>query len=641
MPSTVRDFPHDGADTESNRGGSTAATGGSRVRTLAGRYRVEEAVGRGGSAVVHRGWDRTLKRRVAIKLFSSYRAEGNEPSIDVLREARTAAGLNHPNVARVYDYGEALEGTERVPYLVMEFLDGDTLADELARTGALDWHRAAEICAATAAALAAAHERNLVHRDVKPRNVMLTPTGVKVVDFGIAAVAGQNSVDTHGRLWGTPASLAPEQLRGEPTFPAADVYGLGLLLFECLAGTPAWPGQTVGEILALRHDQRTPRLPRIPGLPRDIIRLYEACTSEDPARRPTAAHAAETLRRTAGLMPTVRPAIAGSVLLPGTRSQRSRPGSTVGAGTGLGGATARSARTGLSGATASRSASGPGGAAASRSGSGPGGAAAPRSGSGPGGAAAPRSGTGLGGAAAPRSGTGLGGAAAPRSGSSPGGAAAREFVVAGAGATAGSPALGYPASGYPASGSRSRSRRREAIMASVAVAAAVVSIFGLQLVNGASTPGGRQAEAAAAGGAGIPAVAPTPHPHTAAPSPSAAPSSATPTTTGATDWRPIKDPVETTRATTSPAAPSTTPTKAPHTPPRTSPAKTPSATPTTPGHTPTSSPTATPKPSPPIPTPTTSPTPTDEPTNTPEPSTDPVDPPATTHSAVPVSSTTD
>ncbi|WP_170047194.1 serine/threonine-protein kinase, partial [Couchioplanes caeruleus] len=277
------------------------------MRSLAGRYRVEDAVGRGGSAVVHRGWDRTLKRPVAIKLFSPYRYGTEEPAVDVLREARAAAGLSHPNVARVYDYGEAIEGDERHPYLIMEFLEGDTLADELARTGALEWQRAVAICADTAAALAAAHVRNLVHRDVKPRNVMLTPGGVKVLDFGIATLAGQNSFDTQGRLWGTPATLAPEQLRGEPTYPAADVYALGLLLFECLTGSRAWPGTTVGEILAARAEGRTPRLPRIAGLPREIIRLYDDCTAEEAARRPSAAAAVEILGRAIGRMPTVRP----------------------------------------------------------------------------------------------------------------------------------------------------------------------------------------------------------------------------------------------------------------------------------------------------------------------------------------------
>jgi serine/threonine protein kinase len=284
------------------------------MRELAGRYRVGQAVGRGGSAMVHRGFDRTLKRRVAIKLFFSYGPYADDSAADVLREARTAAGINHPNIARVYDFGEVIEDGERTPYLIMEFLDGETLADRLARTGALEWRRAAEICADTAAALAAAHEQNLVHRDVKPRNVMLTPDEVKVLDFGIAAAAGSNSVDTNGRLWGTPAHLAPEQLRGEATFPAADVYALGLLLFECLTGTRAWPGKTVGEILAARHGRPAPRLPRIPGLPREIIRLYEACTVDDPHQRPSAAAAAETLRSVASpailtlAIPPVRPA---------------------------------------------------------------------------------------------------------------------------------------------------------------------------------------------------------------------------------------------------------------------------------------------------------------------------------------------
>lgn len=278
------------------------------MRSLAGRYRVEQAVGYGGSAVVHSGYDRTLKRRVAIKLFSPYRPDTGAPALDVLREARSAAALNHPNVCRVYDYGEAVEGDQRHPFLVMEFLEGDNLADQLAAIGAFEWSRAAEICADVAAALAAAHANDLVHRDVKPRNVMLTPAGVKVLDFGIAALAGQNSYDTHGRLWGTPAHLAPEQLRGEATYPAADVYALGLLLFECLTGTRAWPGTSVGEILAARYQQRAPRLPGIAGLPRDVIRLYEGCTADEPARRPTAAEVADVLRRAAGKAPTIRSA---------------------------------------------------------------------------------------------------------------------------------------------------------------------------------------------------------------------------------------------------------------------------------------------------------------------------------------------
>lgn len=271
------------------------------MHKLAGRYRVGEVLGHGGNATVRYGFDTVLKRPVAIKMFDGSAAE-------VLREARTAAGLSHPNIAQVYDYGELVEGDERTPYLVMEFVGGETLADRLARTGALRWRRAAEIGAQTADALAAAHAQSLVHRDVHPRNVMLTPDGVKVLDFGIAAVAGQHGVDAGGALWGSPAYLAPEQLRGEPSFPAGDVYALGLLLFESLTGSRAWPGETIGAILATRHGRPAPRLPRLAGLPRELVRLYDACTSDDPTARPTAAVVGETLRRVGYSAPLSRPA---------------------------------------------------------------------------------------------------------------------------------------------------------------------------------------------------------------------------------------------------------------------------------------------------------------------------------------------
>ncbi|MBU2667848.1 protein kinase [Actinoplanes bogorensis] len=261
------------------------------MRELAGRYRVGEVLGEGGSSVVRYGFDTTLKRPVAIKIFDAAATE-------VLREARTAAGLSHPNIAQVYDYGEAGDG----PYLVMEFVGGETLADRLAREGALRWRRAAEFAAETAGALAAAHAQCLVHRDINPRNIMLTADGVKVLDFGIAVKAGLGGDE----LWGSPSYLAPEQLRGEPTVPAADVYALGLVLFECLTGSRAWPGESIGDVLATRHGRPAPRLPRIAGLPREISRLYQACTADDPDERPSAAEVAEALRRV-GAAPTVLP----------------------------------------------------------------------------------------------------------------------------------------------------------------------------------------------------------------------------------------------------------------------------------------------------------------------------------------------
>ncbi|MGK5683653.1 protein kinase domain-containing protein [Actinoplanes sp. URMC 104] len=281
--------------------GAGTAIGEVAVQVLAGRYGLGDALGQGGSAVVHYGFDTTLKRAVAIKIFG-------ESATDVLLEARTAAGLSHPNIAQVYDYGEVADGPRRTPYLVMEFVDGETLADRLARTGRLKWREAAEIGAGVAAALAAAHAQSLVHRDVNPRNVMLTADGVKVLDFGIAAAAGRNGLDTNGGLWGSPTHLAPEQLRGEPTYPAADVYALGLLLFECLTGAPAWQGASLHEVLVARHGSPAPRLPRIAGLPRELVRLYEECTADDPQARPSATAVAEALRQAVRPAPLPRPA---------------------------------------------------------------------------------------------------------------------------------------------------------------------------------------------------------------------------------------------------------------------------------------------------------------------------------------------
>ncbi|MBM2619468.1 serine/threonine protein kinase [Actinoplanes sp. LDG1-06] len=243
--------------------------------------------------MVHHGFDNVLKRSVAIKLF-------DETATDVLREARTAAGLSHPNIAQVYDYGQVPGGRRPTPFLVMEFVDGETLADRLSRTGPLRWRQAAGIGAETAAALAAAHAQGLVHRDVNPRNVMLTADGVKVLDFGIAVAAGHSS---NGELWGSPAHVAPEQLSGEPAFPAADVYALGLLLFESLTAARAWPGESIGQIFATRHGRPAPRLPRKLVLPREMVRLYKACTADDPGARPSAAAVAEALRRITGPVP--------------------------------------------------------------------------------------------------------------------------------------------------------------------------------------------------------------------------------------------------------------------------------------------------------------------------------------------------
>jgi serine/threonine-protein kinase len=198
-----------------------------------------------------------------------------------------AALLSHPNVCGVYDYGVA--GDE--PYVVMELLDGVSLAARLAH-GPLPWRAAVEICAYVAAALSAAHARGLVHRDIKPGNIMLTEAGVKVVDFGIAGFAGS---PVEGPMVGTPAYLAPERLAGEIGGPAVDVYALGIMLFEALTGLrPAG-------IAALVRDDAELTVPLIPGMPPEVATLYQDCLAVDPGLRPSSTRLAHTLAALAGI----------------------------------------------------------------------------------------------------------------------------------------------------------------------------------------------------------------------------------------------------------------------------------------------------------------------------------------------------
>jgi eukaryotic-like serine/threonine-protein kinase len=282
------------------------------TRLLAGRYRLDEPAGRGGLAVVWRAHDTVLDRTVAVKLLAS--RPGGARS-----EAVAAAGLDDPHVARVYDYGET-RGADGVPraYLVMEFVEGPTLAARLAQEGRYDWREAARICAGVAEALAAAHDQGLVHRDIKPANVMLSGDEVKVVDFGLAVRAGERPEDVDGCNWGTPAYLAPELLRGAKAVPAADVWSLGVLLRSCLTAEPPWPGHTIDEILAARRTAPFRRLPAGPGLPPALVRLYEQCIDPRPAARPPARTVARTLHALitpgAVLPPPARPGVSRRVV---------------------------------------------------------------------------------------------------------------------------------------------------------------------------------------------------------------------------------------------------------------------------------------------------------------------------------------
>ncbi|WP_229071318.1 serine/threonine-protein kinase [Actinoplanes sp. DH11] len=259
---------------------------------LGGRYRLLNELGRGGMAVVWRALDEVLGRPVAVKVLAGRYAGEERFRSQILHEARAAATLSHPNIAQIYDFGESEENGRPVPYVVMELINGPTLQQRVAR-GPVPPRTVFRICGEIAAALAVAHEDGLVHRDIKLANVMVTPTGAKVVDFGIAAVAGPASPED--ALLGTPAYLAPERLTGGAIEPASDMYALGVLLYRLLAGMAPWSVETTTQMLSAHVYLEPAPLPALPGVPDVIADLVDRCLAKNPADRPDAAEASAVL----------------------------------------------------------------------------------------------------------------------------------------------------------------------------------------------------------------------------------------------------------------------------------------------------------------------------------------------------------
>lgn len=246
-------------------------------------------------SVVWRAWDRVLERAVAVKVLAGAQAAAHGARQRIHAEARAAAGLWHPHVTSVYDFGEHTDAAGRqVSYVVMELLPGQTLSQRLA-AGPLPPAAAMRTCAQVAEALAAAHDRNLVHRDVKPSNVMLTPAGVKVVDFGLAATVGRPELEADGKLLGTAAYLAPERLTGGTVLPASDVYALGLLLYRTLTNELPWSAETPTQMLDAHVYVDPAPLPDIEGVSPEVHRLLDRCLARDPADRPDAREVATAL----------------------------------------------------------------------------------------------------------------------------------------------------------------------------------------------------------------------------------------------------------------------------------------------------------------------------------------------------------
>jgi serine/threonine-protein kinase len=256
-------------------------------KTLADRYELRSLLAAGGMGQVWRAHDQLLGRAVAVKVL---RSEYTGDPLFLARfraEAQHAAALSHPNIAAVYDYGEepAIDGSgEHLAYLVMELVEGESLSTLLARAGSLTPDRTLDLLRQTASALAAAHEAGVVHRDVKPGNVLVRWDGtVKITDFGIAWSAGSVPLTQTGQVIGTASYLSPEQAAGAHASPASDVYALGMVGYECLAGRRAFDGDN-SVTIALRHLRDTPD-PLPDDVPEGLRTLVEHALVKDPAQR--------------------------------------------------------------------------------------------------------------------------------------------------------------------------------------------------------------------------------------------------------------------------------------------------------------------------------------------------------------------
>ena len=255
-------------------------------RCLGGRYRMGELLATGGMGEVWAAHDLLLDRAVAVKVLSGALAGDGRAAERLRREARAAGRLEHPGIARVLDLGEH----DGRPYLVMELLEGESLAARIDRAGPMPPAEAARVVAAVADALEAAHQAGVVHRDIKPGNVFLTSTGaVKVLDFGIASAAGDAALTT-GDLLGTAAYLAPERVLGHRATAAADTYALGVVLYELLAGHRPFDGGSEVE-RAMAHVNADPlSLHRAaPSTPPFLAAACHQALAKDPSARPASA----------------------------------------------------------------------------------------------------------------------------------------------------------------------------------------------------------------------------------------------------------------------------------------------------------------------------------------------------------------
>ena len=261
---------------------------------LAERYQLGALIATGGMGSVYRAVDTHLRRPVAVKVLKRVLADDSTFLERFRREARAAAAISHPGVATVYDYGER----SNEAFIVMELIEGDTLAERIARHGRLPWQMAFAVAEQVAAALSAAHGHGVVHRDVKPANILLDRAGhVKVTDFGIARAAQATTLTRPGMVLGSANYVAPEQAQGNQVGPAADLYSLGCVLFESVTGNTPYQGPNAVSI-ATQHVSSPVPDPRdqVPELPAAAAELIVRSLGKQPgARFPSAASMAAAL----------------------------------------------------------------------------------------------------------------------------------------------------------------------------------------------------------------------------------------------------------------------------------------------------------------------------------------------------------
>ena len=300
--------------------------------TLSGRYRLQRLIATGGMGQVWEAVDSRLGRRVAIKVLKQEFSSDPEFLERFRAEARTVAMLNHPGIAAVHDYGETdIDGEGRTAYLVMELINGEPLNSVIKRTGRLSLRHALDMLEQTGRALQVAHAAGLVHRDVKPGNILITPTGqVKLTDFGIAKAVDAAPVTQTGMVMGTAQYIAPEQALGEDATAASDVYSLGVVGYEAVSGKRPFTGDGALTV-AMKHIKEQPA-PLPPDLPPNVRELIEITLVKNPAmryrsggqfadavaavrsgRRPPRPNSAPTIKATPAAIPSTSPRVPAAV----------------------------------------------------------------------------------------------------------------------------------------------------------------------------------------------------------------------------------------------------------------------------------------------------------------------------------------